>query len=313
MLAIGLDIGGSSIKGAVLIEGHTTATARSDAYTRPDQSALGASLPEVLNTLLSRIAIGSHKSATRFPVGVCLPGAVEPSSGRVRGAVNLPSLVGVEIESWLESVLSTAGLACERSELMISTDASAAAVDLAYEPGTTQPYAGRLAAISIGTGVGLGVVDAGEPLRVDGDSAGHLGQVDVAVPLDEGMIPIGPDDGRGSLEAYCTAPALRDRFGPRWADRIAGLPEDDPCLVALARAIRIVHAIYRPGIITIAGGVGLLLAVHAERLARMINADLTSAADPGWSLRWAVDTMHAAAGAARIAATRTTSAHACDD
>lgn len=305
MPAIGLDIGGSSVKGTLLIEHRSPATARSDSYTRPDLAQLTTSLAGVLDVLRTALAQSEPNRAVQsISIGVCLPGVIEPGTGRIRGAVNLPALVGVQVAPWIESLLSTTGWAHEQGELTVTTDAAAAAVDLAYEPGAAQPFAGRLAAISIGTGVGLGIVDAGVPLRVEGDSAGHLGQVDVAVPMGDGSIPLGPDGGRGSLEAYCTARALQERFGPGWRDRIASLAGTDPCLVALARAIRIVHAIYRPGIVAIAGGVGLMLRQHADQLVSMVRSDLTSAADPGWSLRWAGDTMHAAAGAARIASAR---------
>ncbi|MBV9490447.1 MAG: MFS transporter, partial [Verrucomicrobia bacterium] len=60
--------------------------------------------------------------------------------------------------------------------------------------------------LALGTGVGAAVLDDGVPLRVDGDSPGHLGQIDVS--LDD-RAPIGPDGGAGSLEGYLGVPAIR--------------------------------------------------------------------------------------------------------
>ena len=50
-----------------------------------------------------------------------------------------------------------------------------------------------------GTGVGASVVDGnGQFLHVSGETPGHFGQLDVSL---ETNAPIGPDGGKGSLEA----------------------------------------------------------------------------------------------------------------
>ena len=57
--------------------------------------------------------------------------------------------------------------------------------------------------------------------------------------------PIGPDGGAGSLEAYIGVPALMRQYGSM--DAFFGrLQIMDAPMQALARAIRICHAIYRP-------------------------------------------------------------------
>ncbi len=57
--------------------------------------------------------------------------------------------------------------------------------------------------ISLGSGVGMSVLDDGVPLAVDENSPGHLGQINVSLDSNP---PIGPDGGAGGLEAYIGAP-----------------------------------------------------------------------------------------------------------
>jgi hypothetical protein len=146
------------------------------------------------------------------------------------------------------------------------------------------------------------VLDDGLPLHVSGTSPGHLGQIDVSIDLPGEPTPIGPDGGRGGLEAYIGLPALRARYGEGFADRLQALTPDDPPLLALARAIRIAHAIYRPQHIALLGGVGLRLAPVLPDLKARVDDALTSVARSGWTLSSGDSDLHAARGAARLAA-----------
>lgn len=156
----------------------------------------------------------------------------------------------------------------------------------------------------MGTGVGASVLDGVEILRVSGVGAGagsgHFGQMDVGVADAAGVSPIGPDGGRGSLEAYVGLPALRARFGDGLAGAIEGLGADDAAVVALARAIRIGHAIYRPERVVLLGGVGLAFG-RCGVLEGALRDGLTGVAREGWTLECGESRHHAARGAARLA------------
>lgn len=305
MLTLGIDIGGSSIKAVALRDGAVLALAQSPSYGRADAGAIRENLHSVALALDAQIRPDNAMFSVDA-VGLCVPGVVEAHSGCVVRSVNLPGLVGIELVLLIRSALGSVFRSASPTDhlpITLTTDATAAAVDLADRPSAGgEPITGRLAAISIGTGVGLGVVDAGIPLRVDGASAGHLGQIDVGVTLDDGTIPAGPDGGRGSLEAYCSAPALQERFGNDYLAAVATLSADDPCLRALARAIRIVHAIYRPQVVALAGGIALALRPCADVLRTMVDTELTRVADPAWALVMPERIDHAARGAALIAA-----------
>src|SRR4029079_402230 len=126
---------------------------------------------------------------------------------------------------------------------------------------------------------------------------GHFGQIDVSV---EGHPVVGPDGGAGSLESYISSAALAARYGPgdAWLTR---LRPTDPPLRALARAIRIAHALYRPHHVFLAGGIGTRLTPFIADLQQTILHQLTRVSRPETTLHLAQTDFHAAQGAARLA------------
>src|SRR4029079_5842506 len=125
------------------------------------------------------------------------------------------------------------------AHIEICSDSTANAYDLF----AIHKLNGRLLSLALGTGIGSAVLDNGVPLMVHGESPGHIGQVDCSI---EGDPVIGPDGGAGSLEGYFGSPALVKRYGPDMAATLGRLGPHDPPLEALARAIRICHAMYCP-------------------------------------------------------------------
>lgn len=337
--ALGIDIGGTSIKAALLDGGALRWTARSVSYSRPGRDELLAALGRLM-------ADGPPESKTPQYVGLCAPGLLAPDGQSIAVAVNVPGLVGLEFAQLLLSagILPACASESPRSGVHVVTDAYAAAYDyyqqhsvngrlhaeqvndrptspertrvgsdeshtpppLPHGRGSLFPHHAvvpRLLAISIGTGVGACVLDAGMPLMVTGSGPGHFGQIDVSGidPSDE-TVPIGPDGGRGSLEAYIGLPALRSRYG---GDLEAALDKmtiaEMPCR-ALVRVIRVAHALYRPNAIVLLGGVGIRLAKVLDEIRAEAAVDLTSLAREGWTLRCGESDYHAARGAALLAA-----------
>lgn len=272
--ALGIDIGGTGVKVAARA-GDRWKLGVSDRYAKPDRATLLAAI---------RQSIGrAELDAPVDRVGLCVPGIASDDGTRIDIAVNVPGLVG-----WAFADL--AGDALGRpAEVVRTNDAAAATTDWVRTHGET----GRVAGIVIGTGVGLSVVEAGSAVAWTDGAAGHLGQVDVTVG-DPASAPIGPDGGRGGLEAYVGARAVAGAGG---LDR--AFADGSPALLALARAARVCHAIYRPDVIVLLGGIGIRLAGN-EDLDREIRRDLTSIARPGWRLAFGSDDFHAARGAAQL-------------
>ncbi len=281
-LVLGIDIGGTSVK-AVLMSGEKMiASGKSEAYDRPGRGRL----IEAVRSACSGMDV--HGCA----VGLCAPGAWDDVTMSVAQSAHVPGIVGIPLDDLVEESL---GL---RAGVRVSTDAHAAA----YDVWKSERLRGRLLAISIGTGVGAAVLDDGHLLRVSGRSSGHMGQWDVSLEGECGDTPIGPDGGRGALEAYLGAAALRRRYGDDLSGFAMRLNPNDPPLRALARALRIAHAVYRPDHVRLLGGLGVRLGERVAHIHSLVCDQLTSLARPGWSLIAGRDDFHAARGAAALVA-----------
>ncbi len=286
MISLGIDIGGSFVK-AALVDGRATlAESQSGRYRHPSSGEVA--------TAIRAAASATGALARPFDVvGLCAPGLLDADGTTVRASINVPSLVGVRLDELLAAALGT-----DKCRPTISSDAHAAA----YDVWSRSRRLGRFAGISIGTGVGACVLDNGEPLRVSGNSSGHIGQIDVSIEDAGEDVPVGPDSGRGSLEAYIGLPALERRYGDAVEQALLNLKAGDPPLRALARALRIVHAIYRPDTIALMGGVGIRLSAALPVLHGAVADSLTSLARPGWTLTTGDSHFHAAVGVAKLAA-----------
>jgi predicted NBD/HSP70 family sugar kinase len=279
MGSLGIDIGGTSVKLAALRDdGALQWSGQSAFYTRPTTQQLVDALRDA----------GRGRVTGSRVAGLCVPGLLDRPARTITLSVNVPGLMGVRLD---DIVARAFGDVIERIEII--NDAVAAAYDL-Y---TMRRMSGRLVSIALGTGVGMAVLDDGEPLFIEGASPGHIGQCDVSI---EGEPVIGPDGGAGSLEGYVGVPALVRRYGSTEKFLETATAQDAP-IRALVRAIRICHAIYRPKHVTLVGGVGTRLKRLVEDIKRATEVNLTSVAWKDWTLGAGENDFHAAAGAARLA------------
>lgn len=276
MTSLGIDIGGTSVKLALLREQQTVWTAQSPSYSRPSTQQIIAAISQAL----------AGREVRPDAVGLCCPGLLDRSTRRITLSVNLPGLIDVPLDDIVRSALG--GVPAPA----LLSDANAVGFDIYTE----HRLAGRLLCIAIGTGVGASVIDDGRFLHVSGESPGHLGQLDVS--LDDHP-PIGADGGAGSLEAYIGAQALHQRYGDNHP--IDHMKVEDPPLRALVRALRIAHAIYRPQHICLTGGIGTRLRSLVPAIQAATQDHLSQIARPNWTLFTGDHDHHAATGAARYA------------
>jgi len=281
--AIGLDIGGRSVKAVLLVDGEVRALAQSAAYERPDRGTLDAALDHVL----SRV---QPTSDGPIPVGVSTPGILAGDGHTVALSVNLPGLndlhLGKAVRDRVGRVAST----------RVVSDAFAAA----FGYWCMEKPAGRMLCLALGTGVGAALLDDGEQVMVTGNTPGHLGQLDVG-RCDAARDHVGPDGGVNTLEAFVGANALHARFGETPAQSLVGASDSDPAWQALARAIRIAHAVYRPHHVVLMGGIGIRLAPAISKLDRLVREGLTGVAREAHTLTAATSDRLGAIGAARCA------------
>jgi len=277
---LGLDIGGSSVKAAVYVDGNFVRCGQSPFYYRPTKAQLLTAI---------HAAVGSVRELKS--VGLCVPGLMDEQRRVITLSVNVPGLTGLPFDQLVPEALSLNG--GERPVISASNDAAATAFDI-YR---TRRLSGRLLVITLGTGVGAAVIDGGSLLRVEGESPGHIGQIDVSIPEQD---VVAPDGGAGGLEGYIGVPALRQQYGPDFASVMAHFTGDEPAILALVRALRICHAIYRPQHICLCGGVGIRLRHLLSAIREKANQRLTSVSRLNWTLDCGEDDFHAARGAAQL-------------
>lgn len=262
---IGVDVGGTKVSAAVL---------GPDGLSEPVlvQTEIGsqAALLDQLAAVILRAADGDQECQ----VGLGVPAVIEFATGRARSAPNIP-LHDVP----LRSVLS------ERTglQVVVDNDATVAALAEAHDEasGLVHP---DLVMLTVGTGVGGGVIVGGRIFRGSTGAAPELGHILMGLDLADGAPPAGASfPQHGSLEQLAAGRQL-DALGH------ARGYEDGPAVVAAAEraepaavdALRIlgerlgigiatVLHCYEPPLVCIGGGAsaaGELLIGPARRVAK---------------------------------------------
>jgi glucokinase len=127
-------------------------------------------------------------------VSVAVPGTVNVSQGLVVKVPNVPALDGFQLAAALESELGW--------PVLLENDANAAAIGEMWR-GAGQGY-NTIICVTLGTGVGGGIILDGELWRGADGSAGEIGHIGVD-PF--GGVPC-PCGSQGCLEVYASATAI---------------------------------------------------------------------------------------------------------
>ena len=192
---IGIDLGGTNIKGGVcdeqgrLCERHTVETQGAGGF----EHVLGR-MAGLVEELIRRAGLSKSQVGG---VGVGSPGPLSHAQGVIYGAPNLPGFVNVPLR---DRFADATGL-----RVVLENDANAAAF------GEFAAGAGRdvrdMVLLTLGTGIGGGIVMDGQLWRGHFDNAGEIGHT-IVVP-DGRPCPCGQ---HGCLERYASAAAVADRL-----------------------------------------------------------------------------------------------------
>jgi len=252
-LAIGVDVGGTKIlAGVVDADGRVHETAQRETPTASQEALLDA-LEEIVSEL---------RSAEVGAVGFAVPARVDPTTGVALGAVNVP-LHDVRLR---DEMAARIGL-----PVGAANDATAAAL-AEHRCGAARGI-DDVVLLTLGTGVGGGVVLAGEVYRGWAE-LGHM------VIVEDGEPCNGICTGRGHVESYCSGRAV-----DRLAERLLGpgssaqdlIDRRHPALDGVGKhlgtAIGSLVNIFGPELILVGGGFGtaageLLLGPARAALAR---------------------------------------------
>ncbi|NVJ84834.1 MAG: ROK family protein [Algoriphagus sp.] len=136
---LGLDIGGTGIKGGVLVKGHLE-----------DVRSIPTPAKESKEFILETIAlfIESYMGYDITGIGIGIPGLVDVEKGEVLGLANIPAFQHVELAKFLEQRFS--------KPVFINNDANCFAIGV-HKFGVGKPFK-NLVGITLGTGVGAGIV-----------------------------------------------------------------------------------------------------------------------------------------------------------
>jgi glucokinase len=161
---LGVDVGGTKVAVAVLEDGRL-----GEARLRPTET----SSPDALVDQLEE-AIAEQLPADAVGIGV--PSVVEFARGRARSSVNIP-LENVPLRDILRKRLGV--------PVYVDNDATVAAVAEALGPGTDQAVR-HLVMLTVGTGVGGGIVIDRHVYRGATGAAAELGHLIVGLDLTDG-------------------------------------------------------------------------------------------------------------------------------
>ena len=187
--SIGLDLGGTNLRAAAIDRSGTILekTSGSTQFSAGREAVL-----EEMVTAISRLR-ETHGKGGLAGIGIGVPGFIASREGVIRNSNNLPFLENFPIRAELERRLA--------SFVILENDANAAAL------GEKWMGAGRdvedLVLLTLGTGVGGGIIVGGRVVRGFAGMAGELGHV-IAVPNGN---PCGCGS-QGCVEKHASATAV---------------------------------------------------------------------------------------------------------
>ena len=251
--AIGVDLGGTKILAGVVTREGNVLRRHERMTTLDSQDALVAEL---------EIAIGEVLDDDVGAIGMGVPGPLDLSTGRTYDMVNLPFHDFPLRDHMREKFSLPIGL---------DNDANAAAV------AEWRVGAGRgvddLVMLTLGTGLGGGVISNGRPFRGARGAGVELGHT---VVVHDGLPCQGGCSGRGHLEPYVTGlaatRAAQDAFGPAAdAHRLVRLANEGDAQAReiladigrhLGSAMGSFANIFEPALIVLGGGFGVAAWEH---------------------------------------------------
>jgi glucokinase len=262
---IGVDVGGTKVSVAVLEDG-----VLSDPVLRPTEQSSS-------EALVAQLAAAIEDAGPADAVGIGVPSVIDFATGTARTSVNIP-LQGVPLRQQLTERVGI--------PVFVDNDATVAALAEAHDDDLNL-IAQSLVMITVGTGVGGGIVIGGRIYRGVTGAAPELGHIIIGADLTDGAPPAAERQPHHASLEYLAAGRALDRLG---AERGvgdghavveaagAGDPQACECMRIVGERLGVgianVVNIFDPELVVIGGGVSLagelLLAPARESAARFI-------------------------------------------
>ncbi len=259
-LAIGIDLGGTNLKVGLVDEaGHVLASRSCPTQGEKGPLYFVESVGQIMKQLMAQHTL-DHSGIVGAGLGS--PGPLDLKRGVLLKTANLP-WVNVPLRDLLSSQLQL--------PVVVDNDANAAAYGEFWIAGTNG--CPNMILLTLGTGVGAGVILDGQVLHGHFDNAGELGHMIVS----PGGLPCGCGQ-RGCLEAYSSAGAVARRLEhavqagalsslgrsetvdaktivahARQGDALCQRLWDEACFYLAVACINMQHA-YNPELVLLGGG-----------------------------------------------------------
>jgi predicted NBD/HSP70 family sugar kinase len=269
---VGVDIGRRMIRVAVAdLDG--SVVSRVD---QPNRSRSGTALLRTACTSVEHAITEAGLQPGDIVVSVVgTPGIPDPATGSVHRAPNLPGWERRGLLGELVEALSAGG-----SEVIVENDANLTVVG-EHARGAAQGV-DVVACLTVGTGIGMGVLLNGNLFRGAHGAAGEIADLPFdRVPAGVAQHRPGPVETAAAAEAVVSAAndaGLRDVRSAKAVFDLARRGDELALRVVadeaakLAQVVSIVTAVLDPGVIVLAGGIGL----NADLLAEPIRRELAT-------------------------------------
>ena len=211
--SIGVDLGGTNLRVSAYRDDPSTTGGIIDSIALPTRVADGPiavvdDMTGAIKGLLDRHGRGSHFAG----VGIGTPGPLELPDGVMRNPPNLPGFDGFPLREALAQQIG--------ESVTIESDANLAAL-AEFRLGSGKSYAvPSLCMLTLGTGVGNGIILDGKILDGNNGMAGEAGH-NTVIPDGEDC----PCGSRGCLELYASATGVQRMAA---ASRTLQRPQADP-------------------------------------------------------------------------------------
>src|SRR4051812_40528572 len=206
MQVLGIDVGGTKVEIATVVDGNAL---KPEQIPTPleDSDALLDGLESLAREVIER-------DGEPEAIGVGVPSQIDFATGRVIASVNIP-LEGVPLREELQQRFG--------APVFVDNDANCAA--LAEAQHVEDGPARNLVMLTLGTGVGGGVIIDGRIFRGSTGLGAELGHM--VIEADGLPCPGRTCSNRGCLEAYCSGKALEIASGRDGREVLAAAREGD--------------------------------------------------------------------------------------
>ncbi len=272
-MRIGVDVGGTKIEAVALDDDGREAQRRRVKTPRDDYQATISSIAQL-------VAEVARDTPSDTPVGIATPGAISPTTGLLKNS-NSTWMNGKPVDADLARAIGR--------RIRVANDADCFALSEAVDGAAKD--AGTVFGAILGTGVGGGIVVAGELLSGPNHICGEWGHNPLPWPHStESPGPACYCGKQGCIETFLSGPGLAadhtKQCGQRRTpeqiveDAESGLPDAVASVARyqdrLARALALVINIIDPHVIVLGGGLSnarVLYRTVPELLARYVFSD----------------------------------------